>query len=77
MTVTTLSTTGAAIEAANIKPFERAGEIIQLRFMLNGGHNRWIETKAIVRRVDGNRIGVEFVGLSVHQEKCLGFYLLP
>ena len=77
MTVTTLSTTGAAIEAANIKPFVRAGEIIQLRFMLNGGHNRWIETKAIVRRVDGNRIGVEFVGLSVHQEKCLGFYLLP
>ena len=77
MTVTTLSMTGAGIEVTSVKPFVRAGETIQLKFMLNGGHNRWIETKAVVRRVDSNRIGVEFVGLSVHQEKCLGFYLMP
>jgi len=77
MTVTTLSKTGAGIEVASVKPFVRAGKTIQIRFMLNGGHKRWIETKAVVKRVDGNRIGVEFVGLSVHQEKCLGFYLMP
>jgi hypothetical protein len=77
MTVTTLSFTGAGLEAGHNTPSIAMGDTIRLSFLLNDVNNTWIKTKAIVRRVNGNRIGVEFVGLDDHQQKCLGFYLMP
>ena len=77
MTVTTLSFTGAGLEAERGKPVVKRGETIQLRFLLDDCHNSWIKAKAIVRQVDGNRIGVKFIGLNGHEQKCLGFYLMP
>jgi len=77
MTVTTLSTSGAGFEAARSTPDVSVGETIQVSFWLNGPFSNWINTKAIVKRIDRNRIGVEFIGLYEHQQKCLGFYLMP
>jgi hypothetical protein len=37
----------------------------------------WIRSSALVRRVNGNQIGVDFMGMDEHQQKCLGFYLMP
>jgi hypothetical protein len=76
MTVTTVSATGAGFDAARSKPFVALGETVQVRFMLNDNHNTWITAKAIIKRVHRNRIGIEFIGLDCHQQKCLGFYLM-
>ncbi len=78
MTVTTLSTSGAGLEAACSTPDVSVGETIKISFWLNGPFSKlWIKTKAIVKRIDRNRLGIEFVGLDEHQQKCLGFYLMP
>lgn len=77
VTVTTLSFTGAGLEAEPGKHLVKKGEIIQLRFALDDCHNSWIKANAIVRQVDGNRLGVKFVGLNGYEQKCLGFYLMP
>ena len=77
MTVTSLSLTGAGFETARSEPFVTPGETIQLHFQLDDSHNTWIKAKAIVKRVDGKKIGVEYVWLDGHHQKCLGFYLMP
>ena len=77
MTVTSLSLRGAGLETARSKPLVTGGEIIQIRFLLSDGHGTWIKLKAVVKRVEGNRIGIEFMGLHSHEQKCLGFYLMP
>ncbi len=77
MIVTSLSITGVGFQAGRSTPFVTIGETIQLKFLLDDGHETWVEAKAIVRRVDRNGIGVEFAGLDRHQQKCLGFYLMP
>jgi hypothetical protein len=77
MTVTALSTSGAGLEAACSTPDVSVGETIKISFWLNGPFSNWIKTKAIVKRIDRNRLGIEFVGLDEHQQKCLGFYLMP
>jgi hypothetical protein len=77
MTVTTLSASGAGFEAACSTPDVSVGETIQVSFWLNSAYKTLITTKAIVKRIDRNRLGVEFVGLDEHQQKCLGFYLMP
>jgi hypothetical protein len=76
MTVTTLSKSGAGFEAARSTPDVSVGESIQVSFCLNGSSSTWINTSAIVKRIDRNRVGVEFIGLDQHQKKCLGFYLM-
>jgi len=77
MTVTTLSASGAGFKAACSTPDVSVGETIQVSFWLNSAYKTLITTKAIVKRIDRNRLGVEFVGLDEHQRKCLGFYLMP
>jgi hypothetical protein len=77
MTVTTLSASGAGFEAACSTPDVSVGETIKVTFWLNSSYKTLITTKAIVKRIDRNRLGVEFVGLDEHQRKCLGFYLMP
>jgi hypothetical protein len=77
MTVTTLSASGAGFETARSTPYVSVGETIQISFCLNGDFTVWIRTKAIVKRIDRNRLGIEFVGLDEHQRKCLGFFLMP
>jgi hypothetical protein len=77
MTVTTLSASGAGFKAACRTPDVSVGETIQVSFWLNSAYKTLITTKAIVKRIDRNRLGVEFVGLDEHQRKCLGFYLMP
>jgi hypothetical protein len=77
MTVTTLSMSGAGFKAACSTPDVSLGETIQISFWLNGPFSNWIKIKAIVKRIDRNRLSVEFVGLDEHQQKCLGFYLMP
>jgi len=77
MTVTTLSISGAGFEAARSTPDVSVGENIQVNAWLNGSFSTWINIRAIVKRIDRNRLGVEFVGLDEHQQKCLGFYIMP
>jgi hypothetical protein len=77
MTVTTLSASGAGFETACSAPDVSVGETIQVSFRLDGAVKVCIKTKAIVKRIDRNRLGIEFINLDVHQRKCLGFYLMP
>jgi hypothetical protein len=53
------------------------GETIQVKFLLNNNDRNWIKIKAVVKRVKGNQVGVEFTELNDHQRKCIGFYLMP
>ena len=51
--------------------------MIEVNFLLNNNDRNWIKLKAVVKRVKGNQVGVEFTGLNDHQRKCIGFYLMP
>ncbi len=53
------------------------GETIQINFLLNNNDRNWIKLKAVVKRVKGNQVGIEFTELNEHQRKCIGFYLMP
>jgi len=77
MTVTTLSFTGAGFEAGRLNPSINSGETIRLNFLLKNNDKIWIRSSALVRRVNGNQIGVDFMGMDEHHQKCLGFYLMP
>jgi len=77
MTVTTLSFSGAGFEAGRLNPSINSGETIRLNFLLKNKDKIWIRSGALVRRVNGNQIGVDFMGMDEHQQKCLGFYLIP
>ena len=77
MTVTTLSICGAGFEARRGNLLVREGETIQIKFLPNSNDRNWIKLKAVVKRVKGNQIGVEFTELNDHQRKCIGFYLMP
>lgn len=77
MTVTTLSFSGAGFESGQRNPSISSGETIRLNFMLKNRDKIWIKSNALVRRVNGNQIGVDFMGMDEHQQKCLGFYLMP
>ena len=77
MTVTSLSLTGAALSTVRSEPLVIVGETVQLKFLLDDKRRTWIKAKAIVKRVAGDQLGVEFLGLQVHEQKCLGFYLMP
>ncbi len=77
MTVTSLSLTGAGLSTVRSTPIVKKGETVQLRFLLDDKRGTWIKAKAIVHRVAGDQLGVEFVGLQVHEQKCIGFYLMP
>jgi hypothetical protein len=77
MTVTTLSFSGVGFEAGRLNPFVNSGDTIRLNFLLKNKDKIWIRSNALVRRVNGNQIGVDFMGMNEHQQKCLGFYLMP
>jgi hypothetical protein len=77
MTVTTLSVCGAGFEARGRNFLLNEGDTIQINFLLNSNDRNWIKLKAVVKRVKGNQVGVEFTGLNDHQRKCIGFYLMP
>ena len=77
MRITSLSVSGAGLEAARSTPDVSVGETIQVRFCLNGDSKVWIRTEAIVKRIERNRLGIKFIDLDVHQRKCVGFYLMP
>jgi len=77
MTVTTLSFTGVGFEAGRLNPSINSGETIRLNFLLKNNDKIWIRSSALVRRVNGNQIGVDFMGMDEHLQKCLGFYLMP
>lgn len=77
MTVTTLSFSGAGFESGQRNPSISSGETIQLNFLLKNNDKLWIRSSALVRRVNGNQIGVDFTGMDEHQQKCLGFFLMP
>lgn len=77
MTVTTLSFSGAGFEAGRPNPCLHSGETIRLNFLLKNTDKIWIRSNALVRRVNGNKIGVDFMWMDEHQQKCLGFYLMP
>jgi hypothetical protein len=77
MTVKTLSVCGAGFEARRKNLLVHEGETIQIKFLLNNNDRNWIKLKAVVKRVKGNQIGVEFIELNEHQRKCIGFYLMP
>jgi hypothetical protein len=76
MTVTTLSFTGAGFETGRKRPLIDAGETIQVNFLLENHDRIWIKSRAVVKRVNGNQVGIEFTGMDEHQRKCIGFYLM-
>jgi hypothetical protein len=77
MTVTTLSICGAGFEIRRKNLRVQEGETIQIKFLLNNHDRSWITLNAVVKRVTGNQVGVEFTELNDHQRKCIGFYLMP
>ena len=77
MTVTTLSFSGAGFEAGRLNPSINSGETIRLNFLLKNNEKIWISSSALVRRVNGKQIGVDFMEMDGHLQKCLGFYLMP
>ena len=77
MTVTTLSFSGAGFESGQRNPSIHSGETIRLNFLLENRDKVWIKSQALVRRVNGNQIGADFMGMDEHHQKCLGFYLMP
>jgi hypothetical protein len=77
MTVTTLSICGAGFESRRRNLLLNEGETIQVKFLLNNNDRKWIKLKAVVKRVKGNQVGVEFTDLNDHQRKCIGFFLMP
>jgi hypothetical protein len=77
MTVTTLSFSGAGFKAGRLNPSIKSGETIRLNFLLKSKDKIWISSTAVVRPVKGNQIGVDFTAMDEHQQKCLGFYLMP
>jgi hypothetical protein len=77
MTVTTLSFSGAGFESGRMYPSVKTGETIRLNFLLKRNDRLWIRSSALVRRVNGNHVGVDFIGMDDYQQKCLGFYLMP
>ena len=64
MTVTTLSICGAGFEIRRKNLLIHEGETIQIKFLLNDHDRNWIKLKAVVKRVKGNQIGVEFANLN-------------
>ena len=77
MTVKTLSFCGVGFETRRRNLLVREGETIQIKFLLNSNDRNWIKLRAVVKRVKGNQVGVEFTELNDHQRKCIGFYLMP
>lgn len=77
VTVTSLSFNGAGLETRHSRHFVTMGETIQLRFQLDDSQSTWINVKGIVKRINGKQLGVQFTGLHGHEQKCLGFYLMP
>ena len=77
MTVTTLSICGAGLETRRKNLLVQEGDTIQIKFLLNHNDRNWMKLTAVVKRVKGNQIGVEFTELNEHQRKCIGFYLMP
>ena len=77
MTVTTLSFSGAGFESGQRNPSTNSGETIRLNFLLQNRDKIWIKSQALVRRVNGNQIGVDFMEMDEHHQKCLGFFLMP
>ena len=75
MTVISISAAGVGFQAARCEPTVKLGETIQIRFFLNDGYCTCISTKGIVRSVNRNRIGVEFIDLDEHQRKHIGLCL--
>jgi hypothetical protein len=71
MAVTTLSVRGVGFETRQRNLLVHEGETIQIKFLLNNNERNWIKLKAVVKRVKGNQVGVEFTGLNEHQRKCI------
>ena len=76
MTVISISAAGVGFQAARCEPTVKLGETIQIRFFLNDGYCTCITTKGIVRSLNRNRIGVEFISLDEHQRKHIGLCLM-
>ena len=53
----------------------RMGQIITLNFVLDNVNKDTVECKAIIRQIQGERIGVEFMNLSPGAQRTIGFYL--
>jgi hypothetical protein len=77
MTIKTLSICGAGFETRRGNISLNEGETIQIKFLLDNSDRKWITLKAVVKRVKGNQVGVEFTELNDHERKCIGFYLMP
>lgn len=74
-TIVNLSLTGACFEVRGVHGLE-IGHKGSLVFTLNNRKETVLYRQVIIRSVDGNRIGCEFVDDRAF-DKELGFYLLP
>lgn len=69
-----LSTIGACLVRRDKKDL-KCGQIINLSFVLENSERDEIKCKATIRQVKEDKIGVEFLDLSLGMQKILAFYL--
>ncbi len=72
--VVDISRTGLAFRRVSGSPL-KTGETVKITFTLDDPAQSVISKNVIVRRVDGDKIGAEFVDRNLG--KALGFYLMP
>lgn len=74
MLVTDISFTGCSFDAPT-KHYLLPDDTIRITFPLNDARGSMIRKEAVVRKVDGYRIGCQFVALPGAYDPDLGFYL--
>jgi hypothetical protein len=72
--VTDVSFTGCGFDAP-VKHFLRPGDPIKITFALDDTRGSMIRKEAVIRKVEGYRIGCQFVTLPGAYDPDLGFYL--
>lgn len=72
--VVNISKGGVGLQIPGVHRLQQ-GEKLLVNFVLDDVHSSEIEKKVVVRLVEGNYVGCEFVEASNH-DKAIGFYLM-
>lgn len=75
MIVEDLSRTGISfLSSSNVNL--NKGDRIKVSFALNNGNLIWIHEWMLVKRTEDRKVAAEFIILSIHNQKIIGFYLM-
>jgi hypothetical protein len=74
MMVVNISKTGVGLQIIGAHRL-KAGEKLQVSFILDDNHGSTIDKKVVIRLVKGSSVGCEFLEATSH-DRALGFYLM-